>query len=194
MVYRLYHVCLTPFNHLYFYLNKVKKSKLLKIHGTVFIRNYGNILLGEKVTITSSFSKNPIGGGTFTSLVTENTGMIVIGSNSGVSNSNLYSVKRITIGDNVFIGSGCRIYDTDFHSVILKERLLKSDKGKSKEIYINNGVFIGAGCLILKGSVVGENSVIGANSVVTGNIPSNQVWAGNPAKYISDISSIGNEI
>ena len=49
---------------------------------------------------------------------------------------------------------------------------------------IKDNVFIGARCLILKGVVVGENSIIGAGSVVTKNIPDNEIWAGNPAKFI----------
>lgn len=38
--------------------------------------------------------------------------------------------------------------------------------------------------IILKGSCIGKNCVIGAGSVVSGNIPDNQIWAGNPAKLI----------
>jgi acetyltransferase-like isoleucine patch superfamily enzyme len=36
----------------------------------------------------------------------------------------------------------------------------------------------------LGGITIGQNSLIGAGSVVTKNIPSNQIWAGNPAKFI----------
>ena len=34
------------------------------------------------------------------------------------------------------------------------------------------------------GAVIGDNVVIGASSVVTHDIPSNSVYAGNPAEYI----------
>lgn len=55
---------------------------------------------------------------------------------------------------------------------------------KSKPIVIGDGTFIAAGVIILKGSCIGKNCVIGAGSVVSGNIPDNQIWAGNPAKLI----------
>jgi acetyltransferase-like isoleucine patch superfamily enzyme len=31
---------------------------------------------------------------------------------------------------------------------------------------------------------IGENAIVGAGSVVTKSIPSNEIWAGNPAKRI----------
>ena len=53
-----------------------------------------------------------------------------------------------------------------------------------KPVVIGNDVFIGAKSIILKGVTIGENSVIGAGSVVTKSVPANQIWAGNPAKFI----------
>ena len=56
-----------------------------------------------------------------------------------------------------------------------------------KPVVIGNDVFIGAKSIILKGVIIGENSVIGAGSVVTKSVPANQIWAGNPAKFIRNI-------
>ena len=33
---------------------------------------------------------------------------------------------------------------------------------------------------------IGDNSIIGAGSIVTKNVPPNQIWAGNPAKFIKE--------
>lgn len=55
------------------------------------------------------------------------------------------------------------------------------------KVTIEHDVFVGAGCIILKGVTIGACSVIGAGSVVTKNIPANQVWAGNPARFIRNL-------
>ena len=55
---------------------------------------------------------------------------------------------------------------------------------------VKNKAAIGAGCTILPGLFIGENSLVGAGSVVTRSIPSNEVWVGNPARKIKDISEV----
>ena len=55
---------------------------------------------------------------------------------------------------------------------------------------IEDNVFIGAHSTILKGVTIGQNSIIGACSVVTKNIPPNEIWAGNPAKFIKKLEII----
>ena len=37
---------------------------------------------------------------------------------------------------------------------------------------------------MVKPVTIGERAIIGAGSVVTKDIPANEVWAGNPAKFI----------
>jgi sugar O-acyltransferase (sialic acid O-acetyltransferase NeuD family) len=48
---------------------------------------------------------------------------------------------------------------------------------------IGDYTFIGAGSIILPKIKIGKNCIIGAGSIVTKNIPNNQVWFGNPAKF-----------
>jgi acetyltransferase-like isoleucine patch superfamily enzyme len=43
-------------------------------------------------------------------------------------------------------------------------------------------VFIGGHALILKGVTIGDEAVVAAGSVVTKNVPSGEIWGGNPAK------------
>ena len=96
----------------------------------------------------------------------------------------------IKIGNNVLIGSGCLITDTDSHPLKWDDRLRNDDsKTKSKPIIIEDNVFIGARSIILKGVTIGYGSVIGAGSVVTQSIPPNVVACGNPAKIIKKLNT-----
>lgn len=88
--------------------------------------------------------------------------------------------ENIRIGNHVHITCGC---------TILAHYLDTSCKGivwKYGEISIADNVFIGSRTIIAKPCKVGESSIIGAGSVVTKDIPSEQIWAGNPAKFIKN--------
>ena len=106
-----------------------------------------------------------------------------------MSNTSIIVTKEITIGDNVMIGGGCTIVDTDFHSFNPDDWFTSRDGENklSKEVSIGNNVFIGMKTIILKGVSIGDNVIIGAGSVVTKNIPDNEVWAGNPAVYVKTV-------
>lgn len=57
----------------------------------------------------------------------------------------------------------------------------------SRSVLIGDHVWLGQGALILKGSRVGSGSVIAAAAVLAGkDVPSNSVFAGNPAEMIRD--------
>lgn len=49
---------------------------------------------------------------------------------------------------------------------------------------------IGQGAIVQAGTEIGRESIIAAGAVVLPNtvVPSGQLWAGNPAKYIRDLT------
>ncbi|MGC3976985.1 MAG: DapH/DapD/GlmU-related protein [Paludibacteraceae bacterium] len=49
---------------------------------------------------------------------------------------------------------------------------------------VKKNASIGAASVILGGVTIGENAMIGAGSVVTKDIPANELWVGNPAKFV----------
>eukprot|EP01038_Epipyxis_sp_PR26KG_P006604 gene6604-9071_t len=53
---------------------------------------------------------------------------------------------------------------------------------------IANMVLIGQGAVVEEGCVIEKNSIIAAGAVLTANtrVPTGQLWAGNPAKYVRD--------
>jgi len=120
-----------------------------------------------------------------------NSSTIFIGDNVGMSNCTLFAYKSIIIEDNVMIGGGVNIWDTDFHPMYGSPRSSSSEDLTNVSIspvVIKKNVFIGALSIILKGVTIGENSIIGAGSVVTQTIPANVIAAGNPCQVIKSIN------
>jgi maltose O-acetyltransferase len=92
---------------------------------------------------------------------------------------------EISIGKNCFMGPRTCIY-TACHSLIPQERNTPHCFGKP--VKIGQNVWLGGNTVILPGVTIGDNVVVGAGSVVVKDIPNNVVVAGNPAKFIKNIS------
>lgn len=85
-----------------------------------------------------------------------------------------YEKTKTIIGDNVSIG-----HNAILHGCVVEEEVL-----------------IGMGAIVMDGAVVEKNAIIGAGAVVTSNtrVPSGQIWVGNPAKYLKDVSESAGEV
>lgn len=174
-----------------FHCNRVVYNSY-STHGVPYVmvaRNAKGISIGKNFSMNNGLTNNPIGCPQKCTLWCGNEASIVIGENVGISQTALISYCEIIIGDNVKIGGGTCIYTTDFHSLDPLIRATKDDQKYRKyaPVHIEENVFIGARCIILKGVTIGKNSIVGAGSVVTKNIPCNQIWGGNPAKFIRNI-------
>lgn len=175
-------------NRFLFMRKNVRYKTFPKINGKIKIFKNGLIFLGRKVKINSGPAYNPIGGDTRTVFSVAKGAKLTIGDYSGLSNSTIVCREEVTIGSYVNVGGGCKIYDTDFHALDPQQRMnKKTDIGKNRPVRIDDHAFIGAHSIILKGVHIGKNAIIGAGSVVSKSVPDNQIWAGNPAKYIKDV-------
>lgn len=115
-----------------------------------------------------------------------------IGDFSGMTNTVIQCHEKIVIGHHVNIGANSLIMDSNFHSTNWFDRLdRKQDilNHKNAPILIGDVVFIGARCIICKGVTIGDHAIIAAGSVVTCNVPANEIWGGNPAKFIKKIDN-----
>lgn len=155
----------------------------------VMVARGGKMFLGENFAMNNGLTYNPIGCSQRCTFFVDRGAVLKIGDNVGISQTALVAIDDITIADNVKIGGGVKIYTTDFHSLDPMMRKSKGDvKNRIKKpVVIKENAFIGAHTIILKGVTVGENSIVGAGSVVTKDIPDNQIWAGNPARFIRNI-------
>ena len=174
------------------FIHRVRHGRNLKIRGRVFIKTAGtsegvSIRIGDNVCINSSLQSNPIGGSTKTIFNVRNKGAITIKNNVGLSNTTIVSDSHVFIDDCTNIGAGTCIYDTDFHSIDSQKRLNGDTDVRTRPVHIGKRVFVGGHSIILKGVTIGDDAVIGAGSVVTKDVPANEIWAGNPARFIKNI-------
>jgi maltose O-acetyltransferase len=115
---------------------------------------------------------------------------LVIGSNTSIAcYTTIYAAYGVTIGSNCLISSNVGISSYN-HIVNSIDRVkdIKLDELFCKPVTIDDNVWIGMNVCIIPGVVIGKNSVIAAGSVVTKCIPENEIWAGNPAKFIKKIN------
>lgn len=176
-------------NHLHnrfvFIYRNITAAAYPKIAGKISVRGAGRLTFGTGVIITSDFNRNPIGLGIKTAFHIASPARIEIGNKVGISNSLFFALEKITIEDNVLIGGGCQFLDADFHSLSYEERIFGGDKQKnSRPILVKEGAFIGAACMVMKGVTIGARSIVAAGSVVVKDIPADEIWGGNPAKFI----------
>jgi len=103
-----------------------------------------------------------------------------IGNNTRISNG-AFIPSGIIIGNWCFIGPKV-CFTTDKYPDIKKYKKIKFFP--SKKTIIEDGVVIGANATILPGITIHKNAIIGAGSIITKDIPSGEVWVGNPAKFL----------
>ncbi len=152
----------------------------------------GRLRIGEGFKMNNGSRNNRIGRQQPCFFIANNGGQIIIGNNVGMSSTAIHCNKSITIGNGVRIGGNTVIYDTDFHSLGVETRTKAKENIANvlmKAVVIGDNVFIGAHCTILKGVTIGKNSIIGAGAVVSKSIPPNEIWAGNPVRFIRKVES-----
>lgn len=120
-----------------------------------------------------------------------------IGKNCNI-NCNVFIENDVTIGDHVTVKPGVQIWDgvtLEDHVFIGPNVTFTNDLFPRSKQYplefsttlVKKGASIGANATIIAGNTIGENALIGAGSVVTKDVPANEIWAGNPAKFLRRI-------
>ena len=168
---------------------RVKYASYPEICGKLKLQNNGSISIGRDVRFNSSLTSNFVGIYKPCTIAVAGNGNLEIGDHSGFSGVSIYCATTIKIGRYVNCGGNVSIWDTDFHPIQPDERRVNNvEKILSAPIDIGDDVFIGANSIILKGVKIGSRAVIGAGSVVTRQVPADEIWAGNPARFIKKIS------
>lgn len=163
-----------------------------QFNGRIYLKLSSN----KNISIGKNFYCNSgpaycINSSAYTKIIVKPNARLEIGENTGISSTVISCSNHIHIGNGVNIGFGSVIMDSNFHStnpVLRGNREEKENDIRTCPVIIGDNVFIGAHSLILKGVEIGNNSIIAAGSVVTKSIPANEVWGGNPAKFIKKLN------
>lgn len=92
--------------------------------------------------------------------------------------------ELITIERGVWITTGCVILSHFLDSKAGEEGARYKHRFRFGRVHIKENAFIGCNTVICNAVTIGKNAIVGAGSVVTKDIPENEVWAGNPARFI----------
>jgi len=172
---------------------KVKYGKGLRLKGVPVIYNKSGaqLIIGDHVTINSSFLSNLVGLYQRTIIMTRTPeAKIAIGNNVGISGATIYARSSITIGDNTNIGGNAKILDNDFHPLEIEARNADiKEKIRTRPVTIGKNCFIGCNSIILKGTVLGDGCIVGAGAVVSGVYEDNSIIAGNPARVVKKLNA-----
>lgn len=166
-----------------------------RLWGTPLIQKHANakISIGNNWVACSDPRKNSLGvfqKVTIKALSPQSH--LSIGNNVGMSGVSICCSLRIEIGNDVLLGSGAVITDTDAHPLHPAERNNAKLIG-TRKVIIEDGVFIGARAMILKGVTIGRGSVIGAGAIVTRDVPPLSIAVGNPAQVTGMVRRKGQE-
>ena len=156
----------------------------------VVVRHSGaSIVLGNNVTILNNSIENPAGIAHKTVLSAPVDGArLLIGNNVGISGAFICAYHEIIIKDNVNIGTGARIYDTDFHPINRDMRRANDQNSiPFAPVLIEEDAWIGACAFILKGVTIGEGAIVAAGSVVVRDVPPNTIVGGSPARILKHL-------
>jgi len=133
-----------------------------KIHETAFVAPgasiFGDVVIGEQSSIWPGC------------VLRGDVDVIRVGKRSNIQDGTIVHLSRgapTIVGDDVTVGHGAIL-----HGCTLGDQS-----------------FVGMGATILDGAVVEKGAMLGAGSLLTNNkrIPSGQLWAGSPAKFMRDL-------
>ncbi|MBF0386296.1 MAG: hypothetical protein HQL20_00405 [Candidatus Omnitrophica bacterium] len=165
----------------------VELDKGLRVYGLPILLRHrkAKIILGREVVLNSDPRVNLAGIVRRVILAAPFAASeIVVGDHTGLSGVVIYAARSVRIGAHVNIGANACIYDTDFHPLDWRARRGNDIAlAVSAPVVIGDDVWIGGNSVILKGVNIGRGAVIGAGSIVTRDVPSGEMWAGNPARF-----------
>lgn len=96
------------------------------------------------------------------------------------------AVGEVVVGNNVSVAHSSSVLSSN-HQWTDGTRAIKYNEIKMGAVHIADDVWIGCGVRILAGVTIETRAIVAAGSVVTGNVSSNTIVGGVPAKVLKSI-------
>jgi len=101
----------------------------------------------------------------------------------------------IALGDNFYCSTGIKFITHDGAINVLRNLYPElSQADVFGRIEVGNNVFLGCNVIVLPNTTIGDNVIVGAGAIVRGNLESNSVYAGVPAKKLMTISEYKSKV
>lgn len=160
------------------------KNNIVVVEKNVNMINSRILFEGEGNVVYLSSSVHPY----LLNITLYNDSVFYIGKNNyinGKINAILSEQKHLIIGNDGLFSFGIWIRLADPH--LIYDIKTRKRNNLSRSVFLGDHVWVGQGAMILKGTQVGSGGIIGAMALVSGKkVPSNTVWAGNPAKQVKE--------
>ena len=158
--------------------NELELINFLKKNGNEFTLGLGRPFLRYQL-----YKKIINLGGKFTSTISPKA---IIGNYGNTIEEGVNIMSNVVITNDVKINKGVLINlsTTIGHNCVIEDFVeISPNVNISGNCIISKFSFIGTSATILPGITIGNNAIVGAGAVVTKNVPDNEVWIGNPARF-----------
>ena len=150
----------------------VKLGRDVRIHG--FVNLYG-CEIGDETSI-----------GTFVEIQKG----VKVGARCKIQ-SHTFICEGVTIEDEVFIGHNVNFLNDRYPTATTDDGRRKHDADWQLErTLVKRRAAVGTGAIVLPGVVIGAGAMVGAGAVVTADVPDGVTVVGNPARVVSQRSTL----
>lgn len=152
-----------------------------------FCRIAPNVVLGKDVSIQAFVNLYgcTIGDHTKIGPFVEIQKNASVGKRCKIS-SHTFICEGVTIEDEVFVGHNVTFINDKHPRAVNADGSMQNDLDwEVIPTVVGRGASIGSSVTVLCGVTIGAGALIGAASLVRSDVPPAEVWAGNPAQFIS---------
>ena len=94
----------------------------------------------------------------------------------------MHEPSSVSIGQRCLVASETLLMTSDMHTILDREGGKRINP--ARDVVIGDDVWLGGEVAVMKGAVIGAGSAIGFRSVVAGDVPSNCLAVGSPARVV----------